>query len=363
MGIRLLHTADLHLDRPFPGLGARRAARRVEMRDRFDEICGLAQARGVQALLIAGDLFDRPAAESGPYVKGRLAELAARGIRVFLIPGNHDEADTCRFYHGGFPAGVRAFTGPAFAAADDLPGVIIYGLAYNSAVRLESPLAGLPGGEGRRFRVALVHGQLRSSESIGEDYAPFTSAEIAASGLDYLALGHCHACRDCSAGRTRAWYPGSPLRLDFGDVADRHLLLVELGDDGRVSVEPIAVPDRRFLQIDADAGRPEEIYERLMRAADPEVCLRVRLYGRTDGPKEGLVADLIEKFADRCYGFEVVAKDAWTDRREDRPGTVAHAFSRIMAERLAAAADEDRAELVRMAADYGLLALEGRPLP
>ena len=112
LGIKLLHTADLHLDRPFLGLGPRRSARRAEMRRRFEEILEIARKREVAAVLFAGDLFDGPAAESGPWVKAHLAALAGQGIRVYLIPGNHDPLEQCRFYQGDFPPGVHVFRTP-----------------------------------------------------------------------------------------------------------------------------------------------------------------------------------------------------------------------------------------------------------
>lgn len=362
MGIKLLHTADLHLDRPFLGLGQRRLARRAEMRARFEEILALAREREVAALLIAGDLFDRPTAESGLWVKSNLANLAARGTRVFLIPGNHDSFEHCAFYHGDFPEGVHVFKTPEFQACRALPGLTIHGLAYHDTDRHRNPLAGFVPAPGEGWHVALVHGQLRSSDLVGEDYAPVEPREVAACGLDYLALGHYHGFKDCSAGRTKAFYPGSPHRLDFSDTAARQVLLVELAEGG-VTVEPITLPDRQFLLVTGDAGRPELLYDQLLGVAGPDVYIRVRLTGRAQAPVAGLVADLEDKFAGRCYGFEVQAAEVTTHAPAAQTGTVAHAFARLMADRLAAAPDEETANALRLAADYGLLALEGRQLP
>lgn len=362
MGIKLLHTADLHLDRPFLGLGQRRLARRAEMRARFEEILNLARQHEVAALLIAGDLFDRPIAESGEWVLAHLRNLAAQGVKVFLIPGNHDSLDDCAFYRGQFPPGIHVFRTPEFTTCDDLPGVTIHGLAYRETGRKKSPFSTLGRQKGQRWQVGMVHGQLRSSELVGDDYAPFTPAEIAGCGLDYLALGHYHGARDCSAGRTKACYPGSPHRLDFGDGSDRRVLLVEL-DDAGVAVAPIILADRQFLQIDGDAGRPETLYAQLVKSASPDTFIRVRLSGRATVPLAGLAADLREKFAEQCYGFEVQGADVTTAAPETQPGTVAHVFARLMAERLAAAPDDTAADRIRLAADYGLLALDGRQLP
>ncbi|MCL6615216.1 MAG: hypothetical protein K6U03_11505, partial [Firmicutes bacterium] len=95
---------------------------------------------------------------------------------------------------------------------------------------------------------------------------------------------------------------------------------------------------------------------------DPEAYVRVRLSGRPSMPAAGLVADLEEKFAERYFGFEVVLERLEPVKIEARGGTVAEAFLRRMAER-AAEAEGGGAEILRLAADYGLMALEGRPLP
>jgi len=362
MGVKILHTADLHLDRPYLGLGERRTARRAEMRARLEEILRLARTREAAAVLIAGDLFDRPAADSGLWVKGLLAGYTASGGRVFLIPGNHDSADSCDFYRGEFPPGVHVFLTPEFSACHDLPGVSVYGLAYHEAGRRRSPLAGPPAEPGNRWRVGLLHGQLRATDRFGDDYAPFTSTEVAASGFDYLALGHYHGRLDCHSGRTKAAYPGSPHRLDFGDQAERGVVLVDL--DEEISMETIPLIDRPFLQIEGEAAQAEALYKKLIRAADPEAFVRVRLTGPAGAPLAWLLADLREKFTEHFYGLELQAREVEPAPSAAGPGTVAHAFARLMAERLAAAADrEEEAELIRLAADYGRLALEGRDLP
>ncbi|MGQ9779680.1 MAG: metallophosphoesterase family protein [Bacillota bacterium] len=362
MPIRILHTADLHLDRPFLGLGARRSVRRAEMRQRFEEILALAAEKEVAGLIIAGDLFDRPAADSGLWVKAKLKEATARGIKIFLVPGNHDPLGECEFYQSEFPEGVYVFNEESFIACEALPGVVVYGRAFSRVRQAEDPLAGLAllPGEGRRH-IAVIHGQLRTAPAVAEDYAPFTPAAVAASNLDYLALGHYHGFLDCSAGRTKAFYPGSPHRLDFGDRAERRVLLVSLSRE-EVEVEPIPLADRPFLELEGDLARPEELYEELARL-DPQAYVRVRLTGRASLPAAGVAADLEEKFADRYFGFEVVLAGSEPAYAPERRGPVAEAFLRRMAARLAAADDPEEAEIVRLATDYGLMTLEGRDLP
>ena len=57
--LKILHTADLHLDSPFEGLPAGKAAmRRGEQRELLGRLASLVQREGVQLVLLAGDLLD-----------------------------------------------------------------------------------------------------------------------------------------------------------------------------------------------------------------------------------------------------------------------------------------------------------------
>ena len=93
MPLRLLHLADLHLDRAFAGMGchgdlARR--RRQGLRDALRRAGGEAQRRDCQVITIGGDLYEHERA--GPDTGRFLAETFAawRPMRVVLAAGNHD---------------------------------------------------------------------------------------------------------------------------------------------------------------------------------------------------------------------------------------------------------------------------------
>src|SRR3954471_19429572 len=86
---RLLHCADLHLDRAFVerDLARSAAARRQALRDAFLRI--VERARTCDALVVAGDLYEHE------HVTGDTANMlvhafASLECRVLLLPGNHD---------------------------------------------------------------------------------------------------------------------------------------------------------------------------------------------------------------------------------------------------------------------------------
>lgn len=88
--IRILHSADLHLDSPFEGLSHGKAAvRRVEQRRLLSRMAELAQREHVDLVLLSGDLLDSSCTylETGEEL---IRSLQAMAVPVFIAPGNHD---------------------------------------------------------------------------------------------------------------------------------------------------------------------------------------------------------------------------------------------------------------------------------
>ena len=88
--MRFVHCADLHLDTPFSGLGdaAKAAVRQAELRQTLLRI--VEKARGADALLIAGDLFDQASVEAETLRVLRRGFASLGDTRVLIAAGNHD---------------------------------------------------------------------------------------------------------------------------------------------------------------------------------------------------------------------------------------------------------------------------------
>ena len=88
--LKILHSADLHLDSPFEGLSAGKAAmRRGEQRELLGRLAALARQEDVDLVLLAGDLLD---SDNSYFETGEelVRWLGAMGAPVFIAPGNHD---------------------------------------------------------------------------------------------------------------------------------------------------------------------------------------------------------------------------------------------------------------------------------
>lgn len=364
--IRLLHTADVHLDYPFLYLGDKRTDRRKDVIETFSRLIDLAIEKSVAALLICGDLYDNPRAESANWVKAQFDRLAGHGIKVLVIPGNHDIFPDCKAYLDGFPSNVHVFLGEEFTIYKGVEGVTFYGIPFMAKDRGRRVLRGFAReGLGGGFHVALVHGQFGTVGEVEENYGLIDPEDIKESGLDYIALGHYHSFKDCSCGMTRAFYPGSPNRLDFKDKAERKVILVTLKVVRMVEVEPMPVEDRKYVLLEKDCSEVEAIYRELNAVTDGRSCVKVRLTGFAGDRAALVIDDLREKYASRFFGFDVEDETA-PDLALSGPGeerTVLGVFRRKVKELMDKAGTEEERARLHMVYRYGLAALKGGRLP
>ena len=199
--LKVLHGADFHLDSPFSGLKPDAAARRRgEQRELLARLTDLAREREADLVLLSGDLLD------GDLVFRETVQALARALGeipcpVFLAPGNHDWYGPQSPYAAlEWPGNVHLFTGPELGAVR-LPelGCTVWGAAFCAPRQSASPLRGFHApAEG--VQLAVLHGEVAAQG----DYGPISEEDIAASGLDYLALGHVHQ------GRLSGLTPAAP---------------------------------------------------------------------------------------------------------------------------------------------------------
>ena len=142
-----------------------------------------------------------------------------------------------------WPDHVHIFT-QAAPARVEVPqlGAVVYGSAFTSLYRMDSPLAGFHAQEEDLAAFGCFHGDLSSAHS---RYGPITHNEIAASGLHYLALGHSHSASGLKrAGKTYYAWPGCPEGRGFDETGDKGVYLGQL-EGGRVSLDFVPLARRR----------------------------------------------------------------------------------------------------------------------
>jgi DNA repair exonuclease SbcCD nuclease subunit len=292
--IRFLHTADLHLDAPFPALGGRSRERQAVFLETFERILTLAIKSEVHLLLIVGDLFDStsPSTAVIGQVQAGLKRLADRGIVPVLLPGTHDSivsADSVYRRHR-FPGVLldRSAVEDPVKLTVNGEDAYLYGFAYRT-LSSEGGLTSMS----RRFpegvHIGLLHGSRQGSPEW--DYRkkdlPFTLPLLKDWGLDYVALGHYHQFEVlCEEGRIHACYPGSPEGKRFGENGARCCALVTI-EAGEVQVERLPTNGQILEEksLDLSGCDTEEAAVGAIRALGrPDLLLRLALGGIVEAP-------------------------------------------------------------------------------
>jgi DNA repair exonuclease SbcCD nuclease subunit len=164
---------------------------------------------------------------------------------------------------------------------------VVFGRVFATKRAPHSPLEGLAAGADERatWKIGMVHGALAIPGVVERDEVLVTTEEIAASGLDYLALGHWHSAQQGRAGSTTYAYSGAPEPVAIDQDKAGNVLLVTLdraGPTKTVAVEERRVGRTRFeaLELDLAAlGSQPVLVERLRTLADADLVLDVRLTG------------------------------------------------------------------------------------
>ncbi len=291
MTIRILHTADLHLDSPLRSLAMRNPAleARVRMASRvaLENMVRYCLDEDVQALLIAGDLYDgqERSAKTAAYFATQMQRLGAAGIQVFYIKGNHD-AENPISGEIALPDNVHVFDGRGGKARLGETDIWIHGVSFRDKHAPDSLLAKYPPPVPSAINIAMMHTSL--SGAVGHDpYAPCTVADLAASGFDYWALGHVHK-REVHGQDPWIVMPGMPQGRDIGEAGAKSATLLSI-DAGRIAISEVATSVVEFRDVTCDLGALDghDGVRNALRAAlraqskAGAAIVRVRLSGET----------------------------------------------------------------------------------
>ena len=312
--IKFLHAADFHLDAAFSALtGEQAALRRREQRELLDELAELCRDR--ELVLLSGDLFD------GAHVYRDTLDALKRFFaavpgEIFIAPGNHDAlVSGSPYLTEDWGENVHIFTGEA-PQCISLPklGCNVYGAAFHGQ-SCPPPLEHFSVDDPAALNVMVLHGDLQPNSP----YNALTTDEIAAGGLDYLALGHVHAMQVGHAGATTYAYPGCLMGRGFDECGAKGALRVTI-EEKQVRTEFVPVAGRTYEILSVAAG--DDPLAAIRAALPPEHagdCYRIELTGEADRIDVAALEDALggEFFSLSVRDRTVPRKALWAEAGED----------------------------------------------
>jgi exonuclease sbcCD, D subunit len=251
--MKLIHLSDLHLGKRINAFSMIE-----DQRDILTKIIGIIDNERPDAVLIAGDVYDKsvPSADAVELFDDFLVRLAKRSLQIFVISGNHDSPERIAFGRRLMDrSGVHmspVYNGQVLPVSlEDIYGTVnIYMLpflkpahvrryfpdikidTYTDALRVAVTKMNLNPAE-RNILVThqFVTGAIRSdSEEISVGGSDHVDASVFAD-FDYVALGHLHRPQNCTSDRIR--YCGTPLKYSFSEVGDqKSVTIIELSRKG-----------------------------------------------------------------------------------------------------------------------------------
>jgi exonuclease SbcD len=321
--VRFLHTADWHVGKPLRG-----RSRLDEYAKALEQVAGIALDRKVDAVLVAGDVFDSPAPppEAEKLVYDFLARLLPERIACVVIAGNHDHPKRLGAL-ASLLEGLRIHVRPEVRPPDQggvvslpsrdgqeeakvavLPFVperkVVDACAVMApehewyqeyARRVEQILAALVGGlTPATVNVVLGHllvdGARRGTGErelhLGQIYG--VNPQQLPSGVQYVGLGHLHRPQEVLAP-AKTLYAGSLVELDFGEEQQEKSVVVLEARPGRApSVELVPVTAGRRLRT------VEATFDELRRSAGEWADDYLRVKVKAETPTPGL-ADRVKE--------------------------------------------------------------------
>ena len=276
--MRFLHLADLHIGKRLNEFSLIEDQKFI-----FDKILNIIDEKKIEAVLIAGDVYDKPvpSAEAVTVLNSFLNSLAKRNLKVFVISGNHDSQERIGFgaelisQSGVYMS--KPFSGnvETHKIKDEYGEINIYMLpfikpamvkhvyeeadidSYDSAMAYVMEQTKVDEGE-RNLLIAhqFVRGADRcDSEEVSVGGIDEVSVENF-KRFDYVVLGHLHSPQHIKSEFVR--YSGTPLKYSFSEAKhQKTALIVDMKEKGNITLEKVPlIPKHDMIEI---KGKYQEI--------------------------------------------------------------------------------------------------------
>ncbi|MEG2668938.1 MAG: DNA repair exonuclease [Oscillospiraceae bacterium] len=361
---RIIHTGDIHFDTPFTSRLNRKDAelRRSEIKATFGKI--ISKANDADLLLIAGDLFDggTVSADTINFLKRKFSEIP--NTRIFISAGNHDPYTPNSIYE----------------SVDFGKNVHVFGteLEYVDIAELKTRVHGISfktehcGAMFKKFETAddmvnilLIHGDV-SPILENSQYNPITKAELSASKMDYVALGHIHKYSGIQMAENVAWaYCGIPEGRGFDEDGGRGIIEGNI-EKSNVNLEFFEICHRRYFNLEVDISEAKDelhiseiIKESMKKVGSVNDLYKIILKGEID---QDLTIDndfITKNLSNDAFFVEIsdCTESSYNYMEVASENSLQGRFVNSMLDTIAKL-DGDEKEIAKMALEYGVKAMK-----
>ena len=267
---------------------------RTATREAFENLVGLALHEEVAFVIIAGDLYDGDWRDyqTGLFFVRQMGRLAAAGVPVFLLYGNHD-AESQITRRLVLPENVTPFSSrkPGTFQLKEL-GVALHGQSYRQRDIADNLVPAYPEPIAGMFNIGVLHTGLGGMGGHA-NYAPCALDDLVNKGYDYWALGHVHQAAILHE-QPHVIFPGNLQGRHIRETGPKGAYLLSVEDGELVEAISVASDVVRWARLTVPLDgctRVTEAVDRVRAAIENAVAqdadgrllaCRVELTGQTD---------------------------------------------------------------------------------
>lgn len=358
--VRLIHTADLHLDSAFSSRFSKEEAeeRRRNLLIAWNKLLQYGIERRVQAILISGDLFD------SPVVSRSTMEIFLSSIRknpeisFFYLRGNHDTKNTFRF-RDDLPKNLFLFSkeGKKYRLKEKLVllGQEFYGTerrsefpeeSYGTESLLELPeepeelveeellspssakdaVQSIWNLKEEDCNILMLHGALREGGPEVQNEQGISLKQLSRYPIHYLALGHIHKREEGKYGSLYYIYPGCLQGRGFDEEGEKGFYYLEIEEETKeIKAEFVPLKEGAFRIVtiflseeDGTLDAEEKIRESLRKeGVDAKDSLRIILKGEKRAGEERNLRYLEKQLEEEYAYIEIKEETKLKLRKEE----------------------------------------------
>ena len=340
MTFKFIHCSDLHIDSPFKGFSSVEHPLAEILRkstyQAFQNIVELALKEEVEAVLIAGDIYDGSDKSLEAQLKFRrgLQKLSDAGIYTFIVHGNHDPLDSWSASLE-WPERVHVFPGDRVECLpienNGMVKAYIHGISYPKREVRENLAQKFSRNNDDGFAVGLLHSNV-GNQSGHEDYAPCSIDDLIAGGMDYWALGHIHRFQVLRESNPAIVYSGNTQARHMREAGEKGCCLVTLDKNADPLIQFISTDTIRYVHGEVDLSGTISLDEVIHavrskceyfadQVKQKEMFLNLSLKGRTQIHSELQRGDAIKELQGeiRTY-FQGRTPSIWVDIKLNTAG-------------------------------------------